>query len=148
QSGPRDAQCRHLGRHGIRPGSRLRERPVGTRRRIARRDVRSHCGVLLGLDRLEHRGRGIPPLRSLVPSTELAGEQRALEREADLFRGFVRAPPPRSHVTASRITNAAKTTLITPFIVKNAVSSRRRSPGRTSECSYASRIAMATTPSQ
>ena len=36
---------------------------------------------------------------------------------------------------ASAITNAANATLITPFIVKNAASSRLRSSGRTSECS-------------
>ena len=42
----------------------------------------------------------------------------------------------------------ANTTLITPFIVKKAASSRRRSPGRTRECSYASRSATAATPIQ
>ena len=35
--------------------------------------------------------------------------------------------------TASAITKTENATLITPFIVKNAASSRRRSPGRTSE---------------
>src|SRR5262249_17793612 len=50
------------------------------------------------------------------------------------------AQPPwgdeRGHqTTASTITKAQKTTLITPFMVKNARSSRRRSSGRTSECS-------------
>src|SRR5262249_48191605 len=39
------------------------------------------------------------------------------------------------HVTASSTTNTQNATLMTPFIVKNAASSRRRSPGRTSECS-------------
>src|SRR5207248_7902085 len=130
------------------PGARLRERPVGTRRRIARRDVRSRCGILLGLDRLEHRRRGIPPLRSLVPSAELAREQRELGQRKQFSPGRREHGAPEPHVTASRITKAAKTTLITPFIVKKAVSSRRRSPGRTSECSYASRTATAATPSQ
>ena len=54
----------------------------------------------------------------------------------------------RDHVATSRITNAAKTTLMTPFIVKNAASSRRRSPGRTSACSYPSSTATTATPSQ
>src|SRR5205823_2381955 len=49
---------------------------------------------------------------------------------------------------ASAITNAAKATLIAPFMVKKAASRRRRSPGRTSECSYTSRPATAATPSQ
>ena len=38
-------------------------------------------------------------------------------------------------LTASAITNTANATLITPFIVKNAALSRRRSSGATSECS-------------
>ena len=38
--------------------------------------------------------------------------------------------------------------LMTPLTVKKAASSRRRSPGRTSECSYASSAATAATPSQ
>ena len=38
--------------------------------------------------------------------------------------------------------------LITPLTVKNAASSRPRSPGRMSECSYASSAATVTTPSQ
>ena len=38
-------------------------------------------------------------------------------------------------LTASAITNTAKATLMTPFIVKNAASRRRRSFARTSECS-------------
>src|SRR5581483_10592981 len=46
------------------------------------------------------------------------------------------AEPARAdHVTASAITNTANATLMTPFIVKKAASRRRRSPGRTSECS-------------
>ena len=40
------------------------------------------------------------------------------------------------HATStSSATKTKNTTLITPFIVKNAASSRRRSPGRTIECS-------------
>ena len=39
------------------------------------------------------------------------------------------------HDAASARTKAKKTTLMTPFTVKKAASRRRRSPGRTSECS-------------
>src|SRR5262249_6173561 len=52
------------------------------------------------------------------------------------------------HVATSASTKAKKTTLIKPFTLKNAASSRRRSPGLTSECSYASSSATAMTPSQ
>ena len=45
------------------------------------------------------------------------------------------APVGADHTSTSARTNAKNVTEITPFIVKNAVSSRRRSPGRTSECS-------------
>src|SRR5207247_624595 len=45
------------------------------------------------------------------------------------------------HASASASTKAKNVTEMTPFIVKNAVSRRRRSPGRTSECSYASSAA-------
>src|SRR6185312_298010 len=51
-------------------------------------------------------------------------------------------------IAASASTKPKKTTLMTPFMVKKAAFSRRRSPGRTSECSYASSTATATTPSQ
>ena len=47
-----------------------------------------------------------------------------------------RRESPRARITAeSPRTNRKKATLITPLTVKNAASSRRRSPGRTSECS-------------
>ena len=52
------------------------------------------------------------------------------------------------HVATSRSTEPKKTMLITPFSVKNAVLRRRRSPGDTMACSYASRPATAPTPSQ
>ena len=45
-------------------------------------------------------------------------------------------PLPADHATStSRATNAKNTTLITPLSVKKAASRRRRSPGRTIECS-------------
>src|SRR5438105_2534715 len=49
---------------------------------------------------------------------------------------------------ASPSTNAKKTTLMIPFIVKNAAFKRRRSRGETSACSNASSKATAATPSQ
>ena len=52
------------------------------------------------------------------------------------------------HTAASASTNAKKATLMTPLTLKNAASSRRRSSGRTSECSYASSSATTTTPAQ
>ena len=54
----------------------------------------------------------------------------------------------RDHVTVSAITKTANATLITPFIVKNAASRRRRSFGRTSACSYTSSVATTPTPIQ
>ena len=53
-----------------------------------------------------------------------------------------------NHVATSRSTKQKNTMLITPFSVKNAVFSRRRSPGETIACSYASSAATAPTPSQ
>ena len=53
-----------------------------------------------------------------------------------------------NHVATSRRTKQKKTMLITPFKVKNAVFRRRRSPGDTITCSYASSTATAPTPSQ
>ena len=50
----------------------LREGTVGAPRRVGRRHVRSHRRVLVGSDRLEHDGSGIPPLGPLVPSAALA----------------------------------------------------------------------------
>ncbi len=51
-------------------------------------------------------------------------------------------PAPALHTSRSSRANPNTVTLITPFIVKNAASSRERSPGRTSWCSQA-RIAAA-----
>src|SRR5581483_584638 len=62
-----------------------------------------------------------------------------------------RAPEPArgDHRTStSASTKPKKVTLITPFMVKKAASSRRRSPGRTSECSYESSPATTATPIQ
>src|SRR5262249_20456036 len=52
------------------------------------------------------------------------------------------------HVTTSASTKAKKPRLMTPSIVKNAVSSRRQSRGDTSACSYTSMHATNATPNQ
>ena len=78
--------------------------------------------------------------RRLVRPGRPAGDPAAVHDRARADRGRYRA--------ASAMTKTANATLITPFIVKNAVSSRRRSCGRTSACSYASSAATAATPSQ
>src|SRR6185312_1417808 len=77
-----------------------------------------------------------------APELEVDPAQHALEPVALLEA--LRA----DHTSTSARTKRKNPTEITPFIVKNAVSSRRKSPGRTSECSYASRSATAATPSQ
>ena len=79
-TGPRDAQRRDRGWQRIRPGARLRAGQVGPRRRIARLGVQPHDGLLLGLDRVEHRRRGLPALRSLVSPGQLARERRRVAR--------------------------------------------------------------------
>ena len=136
-------------------GRGLRNRPRASCRHQWGRIVASHGQhvrpehrLLDGLAGRQHRRRGIHPLGS--SGARLRTGRRADERDPD-GAPCARRPvdhSPAAQVTASRITNAAKATLITPFIVKNAVSSRRRSPGRTSECSYASRAATTRTPSQ
>ena len=60
---------------------------------------------------------------------EVERPQRAAAAVALLER------PRPNHSSTSAKTNAKKTMLITPLTVKNAASRRRRSPGRTSECS-------------
>src|SRR6185312_8004495 len=79
-------------------------------------------------------------------------EAAALELEVqpaqDALLAVVLLEPDRPDHRTSSSTQTKNATEMTPFIVKKAVSSRRRSPGRTSECSYASRPATAATPSQ
>jgi hypothetical protein len=79
-SGPTGRSTRDRGRQRIRAGERLREGQVGPRRRIARLGVQPHDGLLLGLDRIEHRRRGLPALGSLVSPGQLAWERRRVER--------------------------------------------------------------------
>ena len=61
-----------------------------------------------------------------LPALRVAAEGRRRRRAA--------AASP-TYVVASTMTQTANATEITPFIVKNAASSRRKSPGRTSRCS-------------
>ena len=69
------------------------------------------------------------------------GEAAARYRDVDpAQRALAAVPlldaPPADHPTStSSATNPKNTRLITPFSVKNAASSLRRSPGRTIECS-------------
>ena len=56
------------------------------------------------------------------------------ERVADRGTHLTRVQEPDDHSTSAS-TKAKNATEMTPFIVKNAASSRRRSPGRTSVCS-------------
>ena len=80
-------------------------------------------------------------------------EEAAAQLEVDALEDALVAVALREaagadHVATSRSTEPKKTMLITPFSVKNAVLRRRRSPGDTMACSYASRPATAPTPSQ
>ena len=52
-----------------------------------------------------------------------------------LAEAALEAPGADDHTRTSASTNAKNVRLITPFMVKNAVSSRRQSRGETSACS-------------
>ena len=115
-----------------RRGERRRRRDVGGRRarrraagvRVARVDVR------VG----RHAGRARAP----VPRNRCRGQRPAGGRRVEHGRLLQQRASARSRarqLTASAITNTANATLMTPFIVKNAASRRRRSFGRTSVCS-------------
>src|SRR5262245_42141092 len=111
-------------------------------------------------DEVAPRGRRQPgeqPQKRGLPAPVRPGDHgKPTDRDRDVDAAQYPLPPvalldaaTADHVTrTSRATNAKNTTLITPFIVKNAASRRRRSPGRTRECSYRSTPAVATTPSQ
>ena len=100
----------------------------------------------LGVDvELAARRRGEPATsRSSVVFPEPFGpvttrnpprsSSKSSSRSTRRRRSASRAPGPDHAATSSR-TKPKKTMLITPFTVKNAASRRRRSPGRTSECS-------------
>ena len=60
--------------------------------------------------------------------------------EVEVAQDALGAEPPsksarRDHTTTSRSTKTKNVTLMTPFMVKNAMSSRFQSLGETSECS-------------
>src|SRR5438067_3252304 len=86
---------------------------------------------------------GAEPQERRLPRPVRAGDEEEtalleLEVEAvqDALRSIGLAEAARGDPgTTSTGTNAKKTTLMTPFTVKKAASRRRRSPGRTSECS-------------
>src|SRR6478752_110268 len=71
-----------------------------------------------------------PPLR--CPEHVVAA---LAQRVADRGTHLTRVQEPDDHSTSAS-TKAKNATEMTPFIVKNAASRRRRSPGRTSVCSY------------
>src|SRR5207245_3582008 len=81
-------------------------------------------------------------------------EVAALDIEVETVEHALRAEPFRDAArtddqnAASASTNAKKTMLMIPFIVKNAALRRRWSCGDTSACSNASSTATAATPSQ
>src|SRR5262245_8897120 len=114
----------------------------------------------VGLDLERPRGRDreprAEPEQRRLPRTVRSGddeETAALELEVEPVEDALRPVAPLQtsrpdHTSTSASTKAKNATEITPFIVKKAVSSRRRSPGRTSECSYASSPATTATPSQ
>ncbi len=89
--------------------------------------------------------------RAVGPGDDEEAAARQLEVDAledALVAVALREAAGADHVATSRSTKPKKTMLITPFSVKNAVLRRRRSPGDTIACSYASRPATAPTPSQ
>ena len=81
--------------------------------------------------------------RRLPASVRPRDEREAPDGDREIYAVQHALPPvalleaatPDHATSTSRATKAKNTTLITPFIVKNAASSLRRSPGRTSECS-------------
>ena len=83
-------------------------------------------------------GRGAGRARAPVPRNRRGGQRPAGHRRVEHGRLLQQRAAARSRarqLTASAITNTANATLMTPFIVKNAASSRLRSFARTSECS-------------
>lgn len=153
-----------------RPGFDPEAQPVAGARTIALADGRvvvdadtALAGEPLHVGWLDDDPVFVAPLTGTAPAD--APTLRALLAEAGWFGPTDERRPPipppftiahrlitgawgRRYRAASAITKTAKATLITPFIVKKAVSSRRRSCGWTSACSYASSVATAATPSQ
>ena len=104
-------------------------RTIGVHEEIASRRVRQPCE--------QAQKRRLPA--AVRPGHH--GEPTAWNRDVDPAQHALASVPlldatPADHPTStSSATKAKKTTLITPFSVKKAASSLRRSPGRTIECS-------------
>ena len=133
------------GAHAVRPRSRRRSiagEALGQHARYLERGVRrADREEELGFGRrvpraCPRRGRRprAPGSRRFVPRMPRAPRGRfALGSGADAPRPSRRAQSPT--ITARRRARRRRRRRITPFIVKNAASRRRRSPGRTSVCS-------------
>ena len=79
--------------------------------------------------------RPAPAVASLRPADAHSTSWPSVaERVAERRAHLARMQQPDDHRTSAS-TKAKNASEMTPFIVKNAASSRRRSPGRTSECS-------------
>ena len=109
--------------------------------------------------RRRREARDEPEQRRLARPVRARDDEEAAALELEVERpqrarrlpvALLERPDARRSISERRRAGRSreKTMLITPLTVKNAASRRRRSPGRTSECSYASSAATATTPSQ
>ena len=118
--------------------------------------MRGAVRVHLQLARRRRRQPGAEPqqrrlARAVGPGDDEEAAARQLELDAlkDALVAVALGEAARAnHVATSASTKQKNTMLITPFSVKNAVFRRRRSPGETIACSYASSAATAPTPSQ
>src|SRR5262252_2855718 len=86
--------------------------------------------------------KGHEPIHEVVPPRDA---REHLAHEARLARSL---PELHAHSTRPPRTAAKRITEMYPFTLKKATSSRDRSSGETSECSYMNSAATATTPSQ
>ena len=80
---------------------------------------------------------GAASLRSAAPSASVRASSRRLSLHESLLVSHEPLQPAAFYFLTSKsaATNAAKTTEITPFMVKKAALSLERSPGLTRECS-------------
>ena len=84
----------------------------------------------------EREERRLPRAVRARDEEKLAGPHLEVEVANDPLRAEPPSEIPRlDHTSTSRRTKAKNVTLMTPFIVKNAMSSRFQSRGETSECS-------------
>src|SRR5204862_5222510 len=103
-----------------------------------------------GFERVRRQGRHSLPVGIAIDAScgralatlSVWAQQPGLDgcggKAATASRSASQATP---HPAASASTKPKNTTLMMPFIVKKAALSRRRSPGRTRACSYASSAA-------